>query len=376
MTRDQKLMALFTVVSLLALGGVWAGIAYDHDRAVPAVTREVKTGPDGRVTVALLGDTYLGDTLQALSDQRGQGYGWAFDGVRPALGADFTILDAEAPISDLTRPWNPAKVYSHSSRPAVASALADAGVDAAALGNDHVGDLGPRGVTDTIDNLDDAGIAAVGAGPDLTRAEQPLLLRTEFGTLGVVSLGQQAGSPATTDQPGTAVLDPASIRRGATLARAAGADWLIGVAGWPDDYAPVSGPRRKVAQVFAQAGYDLVVGTGPHTTQPIELVGTMPVIYSLGNFVFGTDGRFARFGVPGYGLSTELELGPGQTPQVAVRCLATDNRALNFQPRPCTDAEAQAFLPTLSPALTVQGNLGVLTCAGCFARRPGDEGPS
>jgi hypothetical protein len=372
MTRDRRLMVLFTALSLLAFGGVWVGTVY-HDGPAAAVTRTVATGPDGVATVTLLGDTYLGGKLQQLGDQRGAGYAWAFDGVRPVMAADFTILDAEGPISDLTQPWNPLKIFSHSSRPAAAAALADAGVDAVTLGNDHVYDVGPGGVTDTMDRLDDAGIAAVGAGPNRTRAQQPLLLHTAFGTLGVVSLGGGSGSRATDDQPGVAVLDPAAVQRGIDLARAAGADWVVAVVQWGDDYAAVNSLQRSSAQEFARAGYDLVVGVGPHSTQPIELVGGMPVIYSVGNFVFGTDGRFAQFGAPGYGLSTELELGPTRAPRVAVRCLATDNRALDFRARPCTDTEARTFLPTLNPTLGVSGNLGVLPCAGCFARRPGSE---
>ena len=93
----------------------------------------------------------------------------------------------------------------------------------------------------------------------------------------------------------------------------------------------------------------------------------MPVVYSVGNFVFGTPGQWPTYGVPGLGLTLNLELG-GPQPRVSVRCLVTDNRAVGFQPRPCTLAEAQGFLPTLHAGLTVQGDMGTVPCAGCFSR--------
>jgi poly-gamma-glutamate synthesis protein (capsule biosynthesis protein) len=297
----------------------------------------------------------------------------AVDALRSTF-TDFTIANAESPISDRTEPWNPAKKFSHTSRPAAAAALARVGVDAVTLANNHAFDAGPEGLADTIRNLDAAGIASVGAGPNLARAEQPLLLRTEFGTLGVVSIGESFGHRASEDRAGTLVLSREQVHRGATSARAAGADWVVAAVHWGDNYAPINATQRAFAQEFATAGYDLVIGHGPHTVQPIEYVGSMPVIYSIGNSVFGTNGRYMQFGAPGFGLSVNLNLSPDTAPQVAVRCLLTDNLAVNFQPRPCTPDEAAGFLPTLTPQLTLQGEAGVLRCDGCFARRADAKG--
>jgi poly-gamma-glutamate synthesis protein (capsule biosynthesis protein) len=223
-------------------------------------------------------------------------------------------------------------------------------------------------------NLDAAGIASVGAGPNRARAEQPLLLRTPFGTLGVVSIGESYGHRATEDQAGTLVLSRETVQRGAALARAVGADWVVAAVHWGDNYAPINAAQRAFAHEFADAGYDLVIGTGPHRTQPIEYVGSMPVIYSIGNFVFGTNGRFAHFGAPGFGLSVNLELTRDTAPQVSVRCLLADNMAVNFQPRPCTPEEAAAFLPSLSTRLAVQGEIGLLPCDSCAARGANRKG--
>jgi hypothetical protein len=371
MTRDQRLMAAFAALATLAVGVVGAGISLEGSPTVLAVSRDVPLGPDGRLSVTFVGDTLLGDAAQQLIDQHGND--WPFDAVRPALGSDYVLAVAEGPITERTGPWNPGKRYSYSSRPEAAGALARAGVDAMTLANNHAFDSGPEGLADTMAHLDAAGIVSVGAGTDLARAEQPLLLRTALGTLGVVAVGESFGYQAGVDTPGTLVMTPQSIARGAELARLAGADWVIGFAHWGDNYQPINAEQRASAQNFADAGYDMVVASGPHSAQPIDYIGSMPVIYSLGNFVFGTPGRWSAYGVPGLGLALDLELG-GPQPRLSVRCLVTDNAVVGYQPRPCSAAEAQAFLPSLNVGLTLQGDVGILPCGDCFAARWANSG--
>ena len=98
--------------------------------------------------------------------------------------------------------------------------------------------------------------------------------------------------------PGTTTLSPESVVRGRDLARAAGADWVVAVVDWGTNYDTVQPQQRYWAEVLAAAGYDLVVGSGPHIAQPIEMVGSTPVAFSVGNFVYGTRAVSARSGSP------------------------------------------------------------------------------
>lgn len=368
MTRDQRLMGAFVALAVLAVSAAGAGVALDRSQ-VDVVSRDVPVGPDGRQTLQFLGDTMLGDEVQNLIDQRRQGYDWPFDAIRQAVTADYTIANAEGPISEHTAPWNPAKKYSYTSRLESAGAIARSGVDAVTLANNHAYDAGPDGLADTMRHFDTVGVPSIGAGPDIARAEQPLLLRTAAGTVGLISIGESFGHRAAEDRGGTLVLSPETVLRGAAMARTAGADWVIAAVHWGGNYAQIDPAQREFARVFADAGYDMVVGTGPHTTQQVEFVGSMPVFYSIGNYVFGTPGRWASNNARGIGLSVELELSRDRPARITMRCLVTDNLAVSFQPRLCSAPEAQAFLPTLSAHLTMQGDMAVLRCSGCFASR-------
>jgi poly-gamma-glutamate synthesis protein (capsule biosynthesis protein) len=380
MMRDQKLIALFASITVLTGGLVGARIFLEDPLPVPSISRDVPLGGDDRVSIQFLGDTMLGGAYPQLILERGQGDDWPFDAIRPALAAaDYVVAAAEAPITELTGPRTPHSSADpvFTSAPPAAAALARAGVDALSLATDHSFDTGPAGLIDTFRYSEAAGLATFGAGSDLARAEQPLLLRTEFGAVGIVGIGESFGhrarqpdaEPAPVEEAvGTAVLSPAAVERGVDLARAAGAAWVVGFVHWGDSWRPIAPRQRYWAEVFAKAGYDLVVGSGPHFAQQIENLDGMPVAYSIGNFVYGKNGRYARVGVPGYGLSVGLDLDASRTPVLTVRCLLTDNRVVAFQPRPCNADEAAAFLPTLNPELRVDGDRAVLLCNGCFQR--------
>jgi hypothetical protein len=371
MVRYRGVVAVLIALAALLAGVVGAGIALTEPPPPPPVViaRDVPSGPDGKLSVHFVGDTMLGDAAQPLLDQRG--YDWPFQAVASMLTGDLVVAVAEAPISTLTLPWSLEKLFSYSTRPDAAGAMARAGIDAVTLANNHIFDVGPVGLTDTIHHLEAAGIAAFGAVPDAPRARQPLLLRTELGTIGIVGLGESYGNRAGRDEPGTIVFSPEAIERGAKVARMAGAKWVAAFAHWGDNYTPINGEQRYWAQQFASAGYDLVMGSGPHFAQLIEFVGPMPVIYSIGNFVFGAPGRFAENRLPGVGLTIGVELIADGATQLAVRCLLTDNAVVGYQSRPCTRAETQAHLQPLHPQMAVHEDVGVLPCS-CFARREGE----
>jgi hypothetical protein len=374
MKRNQQLMAVVAAVAVGTIGAV--GVSMVLTSAPPAVplpppvvSRDVALGPDGRLSVQFVGDTMLGDAAQPLIDQKG--YDWPLQAARESLVGDFAIAVAESPITTLTLPWSIDKEYSYSTRPEAAGALARAGIDAMTLANNHVFDVGPVGLINTISNLEAAGVSAFGAGPDIERAEQPLLLRSELGTLAVIGMGESFGNRAGPDEPGTAEFSPEAIARGAETARLAGADWVIANVHWGDNYQPINGEQRHWAQQFADAAYDMVVGSGSHSAQPIEFIGSMPVVYSVGNFVFGSPGQFDDIRVPAIGLAVGVELSTEGPAQLTVRCLQSDNDVVGFQPQPCSPSEAQANLPALHPELTLHGDVGVIPC-GCFVRGAGE----
>lgn len=367
-TRDGRIILLLSVLLLATGSTVGMHLAVADPPAVATIEGQVPLGPDGLLSVQFLGDTMLGDGAQSLLETRG--YDWPLAGAASGLTGDYVIANAEGPITTLSEPFNPAKKYSYTSNPAAADALARAGVSSAGLGNNHAMDSGPAGLAETVAHLAAAGVSSFGAGADLAAAERPLLLRSDAGDVGVVALGESYGGSTRADeaQAGTVVLSPRTVQRGVDLARAAGAKWVVAYVHWGENYGAVDEKQRYWAQLLVDAGYDLVVGHGPHIAQPIEVLGGVPIVFSLGNFVFGAPGRFGSFGAPGYGLMVTADFkdtGGG----LRVGCLVTDNAVVDYQPVVCTAEQAAALLPVYAPGSEVRGTEAVLPCA-CLSREP------
>lgn len=370
--RARKRDRILIVVCTLITAGLSSAVIYDFRNnsvvAVDYMEHVVAAEPDDQWTLQFLGDTMLGDGAQPLLDAHG--YDLPFKEVAHLLTGDFVVANAEGPISNQTQPANPGKTYSYNSDPQAAGAIQRAGIDAIGLGNNHSSDMGPDGLAETIRHTKAAGLLSFGAGATLAEAERPLVVRSEIGSVGIISLGEHFGksTKATVDNSGTVVLSPVTIQRGYDLARAAGADWVVAYVHWGDNYEDTTPQQRYWAQMFVDAGYDLVVGTGPHVAAAIEFVDSVPVAYSIGNFVFGTPGRYKSFGQDGIGLTLSVELNRSAPAVLAVQCIVTDNLVTDFLALPCSDEQAKGVFPRINPNLEVSGNVARMAC-DCFGAK-------
>lgn len=305
-----------------------------------------------QVSITWLGDTLLGDAADPLITEHGTGWPLA---QLPLLATDGVVVaNLEAPITDQTEPADPTRRWSYQARPEAAQALRAIGVDALSLANNHSMDRGPVGLANTAEHAADAGLAWFGAGADETQAQLPLLVEGADQVVAVVGFVDTSRDVASAQEPGTRALTTANLTTDLTNARRRGADRVVAFVHWGENYQPVDERQRAWAQALANAGYDLVVGTGPHIAQPIEVIDGMPVVYSIGNFVFGTPGRFDR-PEDGAGLILTTTFESHDRVTITVACLATDNQVVEFQPRSCPPALATSVMATVHPALVGHG---------------------
>jgi poly-gamma-glutamate capsule biosynthesis protein CapA/YwtB (metallophosphatase superfamily) len=238
------------------------------------------------VTVALAGDTMLGRGVgRALATTPPEDL--VAPEVRAALGeADLVVLNLECCISERGRPWDaPGKPFFFRAPPRAVELLVLLGADCVTLANNHALDYGFDALADTLDLLAGAGIAAVGAGPDLERARRPATLAA--GGLRVAVLGVTDHPPdfaAGPDRPGVAFAD---LRRRvpdwlAEGVGAADAEVVLVTPHWgPNMTSEPVGHVRRAAAALVDAGATLVAGHSAHV--PHGVAG--PVLYDLGDFL-------------------------------------------------------------------------------------------
>lgn len=238
-------------------------------------------------TLALAGDTMLG---------RGVGDRLTADPGVPLVapevaeriaGADAVVLNLECCISSRgDRFPDPRKPFFFRAPPIAAQRLAELGVTAVTLANNHALDYGPTALLDTLAHLESAGIATVGAGANADQARAPLTIACGELRLRVVALSDHpaafAAGPAT---PGVAFADlTAGTPAWALEAAGSGsdADAVLVTPHWgPNMVAqPVARARRAAAELIA-AGATLIAGHSAHVFQ-----GVAPrVLFDLGDFL-------------------------------------------------------------------------------------------
>ena len=229
-----------------------------------------------------------GDVLMERSERLGLD---PFQSIEPALGsADLSVVNVEMAISDRGTPHD--KTYVFRAPPSAARRIAAGGVRIANLANNHAMDYGGDALADTIDLLEGAGVATIGAGRDIDEAYRYRILTTDGG-VSVAFVGASLIVPsnfaAGSSTPGVASAHPPDLARVLDTVRAAvaAADAVVAIVHWgierdpcPDD------AQRLLARQLLDAGADAVIGHHPHVLQPVVFTGEKLVAFSLGNFIW------------------------------------------------------------------------------------------
>jgi poly-gamma-glutamate capsule biosynthesis protein CapA/YwtB (metallophosphatase superfamily) len=179
------------------------------------------------------------------------------------------------------------------------------GLSLAILGNNHVGDFGPRGVVDTCNFFIEKGISIAGQGSTLVDAIKPAIIHIGEKRLGVVSLCCPTTNSeyiATHQSPGVAPLGMATLKQAIEQARPQ-CDALVAYLHWGCEWVHDPAPDQlRLARQAIDCGADAVIGSHSHTIQSYEQYNGRWIFYGLGNFLFDageaqiihTDGRIEK----------------------------------------------------------------------------------
>ncbi len=255
------------------------------------VETETASPEPGTVSIMAVGDIMMARTVgdRILSD----GPEIVFREVESILStADILAGNIECAITDRGEPA--VKNFTFAAPPESAKALARAGFDIAILGNNHSLDYGQGGLAQTINLLEEQGIAPLGVGLG-REAAGPLILERNGLRIAFLSyvdvpleISQfKAISWVATDEiVGIAWAIAGNITEDVRAAKAE-ADVVIVFMhfGYEDFELPV-GLQRDVATAAIDAGAAAVIGSHPHIIQYSDEYHGGLIAYSLGNFVF------------------------------------------------------------------------------------------
>jgi poly-gamma-glutamate synthesis protein (capsule biosynthesis protein) len=246
-------------------------------------------------TIVATGDVLLHERLWVQAERDADPDGnWDFAPqlarIKPVVSAaDLAICHLETPLAPRDGPYEGYPVFS--SPPQIVPGLVETGYTACTTASNHAFDKSGEGVDRTLDYLDDAGLAHAGSARTEDEAAQPTLIEVETDA-GTVTVGLLSytyafnGIPYPGGDPWRSnVIDEDAILAEAETARADGAEFVVLVMHWGDEYRhqPNQQQLELAPRLIETAEIDLVLGHHAHVVQPLEYFDGEWVVYGMGN---------------------------------------------------------------------------------------------
>ncbi len=220
--------------------------------------------------VLFVGDMFFDRYIRQVMERRGGDFVFSCSD-ELLQSADLVVGNLEGPITQNpsvsigTKPEQPENFH-FTFPPETAELLAAHYIGAVNLGNNHSGNFGREGIASTKQYLDDAGVSYFSEGfvyrAELNDISLSFVSYNEFGGV----LAKEVAEVIATEH-------------------AAGRKVFV-YAHWGEEYVDVPARVRTAAELFANAGASVIIGSHPHVVLGHEYIGETLVYWSLGNFIF------------------------------------------------------------------------------------------
>lgn len=205
--------------------------------------------------------------------------------------ADIMMVNQEFAFTNRGEPMKD-KQYTFRTDPTYVKLFHELGVDIVTLANNHTLDFGVQGLLDSCNTLEEANIKYVGAGENLEKAKEIEYMQVNGYQIAFIGASRVIPVPdwnATSTKPGMlTTYDPTVTLEQIKLAKE-NADYVVVYVHWgkereefPEQY------QKNMGKQYVDAGADIVIGSHSHCLQGIEYYKGKPIVYSLGNYIFGS----------------------------------------------------------------------------------------
>ena len=221
--------------------------------------------------------------------------------------ADITVANME-----FTLAGPPFTGYPSFSAPdSYAGYAADCGVDIFLTANNHICDKGAAGLGRTLDiysRMRGSHRVFTAGCTDITTQDSPDILMMRINGINTAFLNFTYGTNAPCSHPvhKVNILGKEAVRQALMKAKEAGADFIIALPHWGDEYSlRHSVYQEEMAEWMAENGADIIIGTHPHVIQDYGTIYVddsegqkkVPVVYSLGNIISNMSARNTQAGL-------------------------------------------------------------------------------
>ena len=215
------------------------------------------------------------------------------------LEADLRMVNLETPIANSQEEMDESKSYVFNANPEDISLLKKINIDLVFLGNNHSMDYGKKGLEDTIENLKKENILFAGMGKNIKEAFRPNEISIRNKSLNLISVRNigEARLFATDTKPGVAPFQLNRLKKIIEEKENKDKIQMLSVH-WGVEYSPEPTKEQiKQAHELINFGFNVVIGHHPHIPQGVEKYKNGIILYSLGNFLFGSRNQYLNHNI-------------------------------------------------------------------------------
>jgi poly-gamma-glutamate capsule biosynthesis protein CapA/YwtB (metallophosphatase superfamily) len=245
-----------------------------------------KNPDDGFLTIGLTGDIMLGRRVNEVIKKEGYLYPWG-NMIELLRSTDLNLVNLETTLTSSTS--RVTKSYNFKAAPDKVQSLIAADVDVCSIANNHILDFGIEGLFETITTLENAGLLYTGAGSNIYKAREPVVVTENGIIVGIIGCtDNEPGWNAGKTRPGTFYVNvnkPEALVTEIKSLRPL-VDILILTMHWgPNMRQKPTRAFVKFAHSMIDAGIDIFHGHSAHVFQGIEVYKEKLILYDTGDFV-------------------------------------------------------------------------------------------
>ena len=305
----------------------------------------IASGADSTETVSIVaaGDVMLGSWVQNVIFENGWDY--------PFRNIDSILTQADIVFANLEAPFGTKdsaafeKTYTFQVAPDLVKVLTAGKINVVSVANNHILDFGVEDLFETMTLLNQNNIQYSGAGKNLPEARQPARMEAKGKKIAVAcySLTFPEEFWATDTTAGTCFPFDTFFYDDLRKFKAEN-DLVIVSFHWGGELLRYPKPYQlELAHNAIKVGADLVIGHHPHVVQGIELYRGKMIVYSLGNYIFGSYSESVK-----ESMLLKFYFGTNGLSACKIYPLNVYNKEVEFQPQLLTDQNKQTFLEGLN----------------------------
>lgn len=199
--------------------------------------------------------------------------------------ADLFIANLECPLTSA----NQKALKSGSSikaKPDAINGIENLNINLLSIANNHIGDYGDKGVSDTIGQLNKFKLNFLGAGENPIKARQPYVYTAQGKTVGVLSYADYEFGMVNEYQSGANPFDAINVFEDITSIKTK-VDYVIVLLHDGKEYYHYPSPQlQKIGKYLIDLGADIVVCQHSHVVGAVENYKSGTIVYGQGNFLF------------------------------------------------------------------------------------------